>query len=117
NDVYFVDNAGDLVIENVSEGIDTANASIHYVLTANVENLVMLGGADLQGYGNDLANVLTGNAGNNLLNGFAGTDIMIGGGGNDFYFVDNASDALIENPGTDNDTVFSTVHFTLSANV
>ena len=117
NDVYFVDNAGDLVIENVSEGIDTANASINYVLTANVENLVMLGGADLQGYGNDLANILTGNAGNNLLNGFAGTDIMIGGGGNDFYFVDNASDALIENPGTDNDTVFSTVHFTLSANV
>ena len=39
NDVYFVDNAGDLVIENVSEGIDTANASINYVLTANVENL------------------------------------------------------------------------------
>ena len=39
NDVYFVDNAGDVVIENVNEGNDTVYASIDYGLTANVDNL------------------------------------------------------------------------------
>ena len=37
NDVYFVDNAGDVVIENANEGNDTVYASIDYGLTANVE--------------------------------------------------------------------------------
>jgi hypothetical protein len=31
---------------------------------------VLEGNADLQGYGNHLANTLTGNTGNNILNGF-----------------------------------------------
>ena len=37
NDTYFVDNAGDAVIENASEGNDTVYASIDYRLAANVE--------------------------------------------------------------------------------
>src|SRR5262245_2288337 len=55
----------------------------HLRLSANVENLVLQGGADLQGYGNGLNNVLTGNAGSNLLDGDAGADVMVGGAGND----------------------------------
>jgi VCBS repeat-containing protein len=46
NDGYTVDNAGDAVIENASEGTDTVNATIHYGLGANVENLVLQGSAD-----------------------------------------------------------------------
>src|SRR4029453_4722868 len=61
NDTYGVDDPGDTVIENASEGTDTVNTSINYVLTANVENLTMLGSADLQGYGNSLVNTITGN--------------------------------------------------------
>jgi Ca2+-binding RTX toxin-like protein len=117
NDTYVVDNAGDVVIENASEGTDTVNASVNYGLTPNVENLVLQGGADLQGYGNDLANTLTGNAGNNLLNGFAGADTMTGGAGDDIYFVDDAGDTVVENVNEGNDTIFSTTHFTLPANV
>jgi Ca2+-binding RTX toxin-like protein len=52
NDVYFVDNAGDVVIENVNEGNDTVYASIDYGLTANVDNLILQGSANLQAYGN-----------------------------------------------------------------
>jgi Ca2+-binding RTX toxin-like protein len=58
NDTYFVDNAGDAVIENAAQGNDAVFASVNYGLTANVETLVLQGSADLQGYGNGLVNVI-----------------------------------------------------------
>ena len=117
NDLYFVDNAGDVVVENAGQGNDAVFASVNYGLTANVETLVLQGGADLQGFGNGLANSLFGNTGNNLLDGGAGADSMTGGAGNDIYFVDNAGDVVVENAGQGNDAVFSTAHLALSANV
>jgi VCBS repeat-containing protein len=117
NDTYFVDNGGDTVVENANEGTDTVNAFIHYGLPAEVENLVLQGSADLQGYGNALVNTLTGNSGNNLLDGRGGADTMAGGAGDDTYFVDDGGDMVIENLGEGNDAVFSTAHFALSANV
>jgi trimeric autotransporter adhesin len=117
NDSYVVDNAGDTVAENANEGTDTVSASIDYRLPVNVENLILTGSADLQGYGNSSANTIIGNAGSNILNGLGGADAMLGGAGNDFYFVDDASDSVSENAGEGNDTVFSTANFTLSANV
>ncbi|HEX2401217.1 MAG TPA: Ig-like domain-containing protein, partial [Mycobacterium sp.] len=119
DDSYVVDSALDDVIENTGEGTDTVNASIHYALTANVENLVLQGDAitPLQGYGNALANHLTGSDGANLLNGLGGADTMAGGLGDDVYFADDALDFVVENSGEGNDAVFSTVDYTLAANV
>ena len=57
NDTYFVDNAGDAVIENAGQGNDTVFASVNYGLTANVETLVLQGSADLQGFGNGRRNI------------------------------------------------------------
>ena len=42
---------------------------------------------------------------------------MYGGAGNDTYFVDNAMDAVVENPGEGTDAVFASVNYTLTANV
>ena len=117
NDVYYVDNAGDQVVENPGEGFDAVFSTAHFRLTANVEALVLQGSADLQGYGNAGVNALYGNAGNNLLDGGAGADAMSGGAGNDIYFVDNAGDSVFENSGEGTDVVFSSAHFGLSANV
>src|SRR5262245_36406660 len=117
NDTYVVDRAGDMVIENAGEGTDTVLSTAHYALPTNVENLTLLGAADLQGYGNSAANTVTGNAGSNLLDGGGGADVMLGGAGNDVYFVDNAGDQVVEHAGEGNDAVFSTAHFALSANV
>src|SRR5262245_40770854 len=116
NDVYFVDNPGDAVVENPNEGNDTVFSTAHFRLSADVEDLVLQGSADLQGYGNDLANALYGNTGNNLLNGEDGGDIMFGGAGDDTYFVDGG-DGVIENAGEGTDAVFSTIDYALSANV
>jgi trimeric autotransporter adhesin len=117
NDTYFVDDAGDMITENLSEGTDAVFSTAHFALPANVETLVLQGSADLQGYGNGLVNTLYGNSGNNLLDGGAAADVMIGGIGNDTYFVDNAADAVVENAAEGNDAVFSTAHYRLSANV
>src|SRR5262249_39361966 len=117
NDNYYVDNIGDLALELANEGLDTVYATANFTLAADVETLVMQGSADLQGYGNSGVNLLYGNSGNNLLNGGGGADGMLGGPGNDVYFVDHMSDNVVENANEGNDTVFSTVHCTLSANV
>jgi len=117
NDAYFVDDAGDGVHENANEGFDTVYSTAHLVLGANVENLVLQGNADLQGYGNGLSNAIYGNAGSNLLDGRGGADLMAGGDGNDVYFVDDAGDGVHENANEGIDTVFSTAHFRLSADV
>jgi endoglucanase len=117
NDAYIVDNTGDGVVENAGEGIDTVYATAHFRLAVNVENLVLQGSADLQAYGNGQSNALYGNSGNNILNGGIGADAMFGGAGNDVYFVDDAGDGVFENSGEGSDTIFSTAHFRLSANL
>jgi serralysin len=83
NDTYYVDNALDVVTELAAQGTDTVISSIAYTLKANVENLTLSGSAALSGIGNELNNVITGNAGSNLLSGGAGNDILIGGPGKD----------------------------------
>jgi serralysin len=47
---------------------------VHFRLPAEVEHLLLVGGADLQGYGNALANNLVSNDGVCLLSGGDGDD-------------------------------------------
>ena len=126
DDIYTVDNAGDGITENLSEGTDKINSNVTYTLSANVENLTLTGALAINGTGNDLTNSLTGNAainvlnggaGNDTLNGGAGADSLIGGLGNDTYTVDNAGDVVTENLGEGTDKINSSVTYVLSANV
>jgi VCBS repeat-containing protein len=129
NDTYIVNKDGDVVTENVNEGTDHVFASAKHTLGANVENLTLTGSAAINGYGNELNNVLTGNAGANNLEGFGGADTLSGGGGNDtlqggdgndVYVVDNAGVLIVEkaNGGLGGyDHVFASVDHTLAAQV
>lgn len=126
DDAYVIDNSGDVVTENLYEGIDTVQASISYSLGSNVENLTLTGSAALNGTGNSLnntlmgnsgANTLTGGAGDDLLNGGAGNDTLLGGTGNDTYVVNVATDVVTENADEGTDTIQSSVTLTLGANV
>jgi trimeric autotransporter adhesin len=117
NDTYFVDNIGDAVTESAGQGNDAVFSSINFALSANVETLVLQGGADLQGFGNGLVNVIFGNTGNNLINGGAAADLMIGGGGNDTYFADDPSDSAFEAANQGSDTVFASCNYGIAADV
>lgn len=117
NDTYIVDNAGDVVTEAKNAGVDSVRAAISYTLGSNLENLILTGNANLNGTGNTIANQITGNAGANQLDGGAGADTLTGGAGNDTYIVDNAGDALIEVSNAGTDIAFSSVSYTLAANV
>ena len=117
DDTYNVDSSGDVVIEQAGQGTDTVVAAISYSLGDNVENLTLVGTLDLKATGNALANTLTGNSGANSLDGGLGADHMAGGAGNDTYYVDNASDVVIELSAGGNDLVVSTFSYSLGANL
>ena len=83
NDVYVVDNAGDLVLEELNEGSDLVKSSISYALGANLEHLALIGSASINATGNELSNTLTGNDSGNVLIGGSGSDTLNGGLGAD----------------------------------
>ncbi len=129
DDTYIVNKDGDTVTENANEGIDHVIASAKHTLGANVENLTLTGAAAINGYGNELNNIIVGNAGANNLEGRAGADTIAGGGGNDIleggdgndvYIVQDAGDLIVEkaNLGAGGyDRVFASVSYTLSTQV
>ncbi len=83
-DIYWVDNAGDLVIEYDHGGRDVVYSSVSYTLSAHAEKLVLaLGAGDINGIGNELDNILIGNLGRNLLSGGTGDDWLNGASGGD----------------------------------
>ncbi|WP_052954603.1 right-handed parallel beta-helix repeat-containing protein [Microvirga vignae] len=120
NDVYYVDNLNDLVVEKPNGGLggyDTVYSSINYALGADVERVILSGSAS-RGTGNALSNTVVGNALNNVLNGAEGADRMSGGSGNDSYYVDDRGDVVIETSAAGGtDLIRTSVSYVLSAYV
>ena len=117
NDTYFVDNVADEVVETAYGGTDTVHSAVDFVLAAYVENLTLTGQAAINGLGNSGANTLVGNRADNILDGAGGADDLKGGDGDDTYIIDNANDDVYESSSDGNDTVRSSVSFTLGNNV
>jgi Ca2+-binding RTX toxin-like protein len=101
SDVYYVDSALDRVFENANQGNDTVMASVNHTLGNYVENLTLLGSANLTGTGNILDNNIIGNSGNNYLSGGAGNDWLSGGDGMDTLDGGAGTDVLQGGNGCD----------------
>ncbi|MGO4727518.1 MULTISPECIES: beta strand repeat-containing protein [unclassified Inquilinus] len=120
NDLYYVDEAGDKVIEAAGGGSDRVLASVNYVLAAGSE-IEMLSTTSVAGTaaialtGNAFGQIIAGNAGANAINGGAGADTLYGYGGNDLYYVDNSGDRVVEAAGGGSDRVLASVSHTLTA--
>lgn len=126
NDVYGVDDLGDVITELESEGLDLIESSVTYALATHLENLTLTGNAAVNGFGtavnnrmrgNNASNVLEGKEGADTLDGGAGVDTLAGGSGNDFYVIDNSLDQVVEFTSEGVDLVESSVTYTLGAHV
>lgn len=134
NDAYLIEDASDIIVEQQNEGTDTVFSALSsFALPANFEDLTLVGNA-FEGLGNELDNLIEGNAGDNQLSGLqgndrlngaggndilyggpgadyldggAGIDTLVGGEGNDSYVVDDAADQVTELDQNGYDTVFS----------
>lgn len=144
DDMYIVDNLNDVATEApTGSGTDTVQSLVTYTLSANIENLTLLGPKPSDGTGNARINVINGNSGantlsgmdgNDTLKGFGANDTLLGGNGNDIldgglgvdtmdgglgddtHIVDNTSDVAEETAtGGGVDLVQSSVAYTLSA--
>ncbi len=110
NDLYFVDNAGDSIVENAGEGIDeirTGLASYSLVGLANVETLTATSSIAHDFRGNSGNNLITGGAGNDILRLYdGGDDTVFGGAGSDnIFFIGSLTAADVVNGGSETDTL------------
>ncbi|MHC2088980.1 peroxidase family protein [Methylobacterium sp. CM6244] len=109
NDIYYVDQLGDVVHEAAGAGTDKIYASGNFTLGAGeaVEILVArAGNLGISLGGNDLANTLHSGAGADTLSGFSGNDI---------YYINGASDVVHEAAGAGTDKIYASGNFTLGA--
>lgn len=116
DDFYYIDDLGDVVSEvrgDAPGGVDRVRASVSYTLGFGLEALAFSGRnfqENLDGTGNALANVLSGNLGDNVLRGLRGgdwlhgswgSDELIGGSGNDRLYGGKQEDLLKGGGGDD----------------
>ncbi len=89
DDLYYIENIADRIIEGAAGGTDRVMTTVTLDLNgrsgayANVEHVTLTGTDDLNVYASNAANVLIGNSGNNILSGRAGRDILNGRDGDD----------------------------------
>ena len=101
DDVYVIDNTGDVVMENANEGTDLVMSGVTWTLGDNLENLTLTGSGNINGTGNALDNILIGNNGTNILMGLGGNDTLQGGLGNDLLEGGSGDDWLEGGAGND----------------
>lgn len=110
DDTLITSNASYQLNELSGQGLDTVKTDVSYTLSANVEQLILFGKADIDGTGNAGDNRLVGNRVNNDLSGMAGDDILDGGRGNDLLVGGKGRDTFVFSTRYDMDTIVDFTH-------
>ena len=106
NDTLVTDSAKVRLIEAADEGIhDTVRSTVSYRLSANVEDLFLIGSKTINATGSNTENVLHGNSGGNLIRGLAGLDQLYGHKGNDILTGGADADIFHFSTGDGRDTI------------
>lgn len=123
NDTYYVDNAGDTIVETAGNGTDTVVAFTNYALSATADVEVLKTNSDTGAVainltGSNTVNTITGNAGANVLDGGSAggdgvTDTLNGLLGNDTYVLGAGSDNVVDTGGVD--TITSSITRSLAS--
>ena len=100
-DDLYLTNSTDVVVETADAGTDTILAFVSQTISANVERLVLAGGAPLAATGSNGGETLIGNVGHNRLTGLGGDDDLRGSFGNDTLSGGDGHDTLNGGPGID----------------
>lgn len=90
NDTYYVDDAGDRVVDLAGEGTDRVATVASYQLSAGaeIERFDAMALSDTQPLaltGNEFGQLIVGNAGDNVIDGGAGHDLLVGYSGRDLF--------------------------------
>jgi Ca2+-binding RTX toxin-like protein len=126
NDLFVVNNSSDVIQDTTPGAHDTINSSANFTLPGAVNILTLTGSGSLVGAGNNNNDLITGNTGRDTLIAGPGTDTLVsgsgitslvGGAGTDIFQINNASDTVTVGVAGGNDSILSSVSFTLPTNV
>jgi Ca2+-binding RTX toxin-like protein len=124
HDTYYVDDAGDVVIDAFEANQplhngDVIRTAISFTLTEDQHIEVLSGiptGTDpINLTGNSRAQGISGNSGDNVLNGGGGADDLEGRGGDDTFYIVSGNETIFEYPDLGRDVVYSPVSYILAA--
>lgn len=125
-DTFMVNNSADVIEPASNQGWhDTVESSVSFELTASVATLDLVGSGDLSVRADHSSTEITGNTSNDTLIGESGFDTFVGGAGvdtfeaggdNNVFVVNNADDVIQLDFGM-NDTLESSVSYTLGQGV
>ncbi|MCX7085073.1 MAG: calcium-binding protein [Methylococcales bacterium] len=118
DDTYVINSANVTIIEGTDVGLkgDLVKSSVDFTLSANVEQLTLLGTTAHLATGNALNNTLTANNAGDTLDGGLGNDKFFGGAGNDTFIIDSTADTVTDRLGGI-DTIQSSVSYVLPTNI
>jgi Ca2+-binding RTX toxin-like protein len=102
DDVFYVDNSADKVVETSTASTqDQVLTSVSHTLESNVENMAATGTAAINLTGNGLSNAIVGNGNKNIISSGSGNDTLSAGVGNDTLSGGTGNDWLAGGAGND----------------
>jgi serralysin len=102
-DTYHVDDAGDVVVEEIGGGdSDRVFSSVSWTMASNVEYLHLTGTADIDATGTSNSwQSIYGNSGSNVIRGLGGDDMIDAGAGDDELYGGSGDDQVQGGAGVD----------------